>query len=145
YVINLPVKYCVHCHCPHCRRSHGTAFVTWVSVERENLRLDGREHLKWYRCSDRSRRAFCGTCGTPVLFVSTQWPGEIHLTRANLAPGVKIFPRAHIHFDQHGGWFPFEDALPRVGGPTGTAPLDSAPQESGEPSTAIEAHPAGVD
>jgi len=132
YAIDLPVKYCVHCHCPHCRTSHGSAFVTWVSVDREHFRLDGREHLRWFRCSERSRRAFCGSCGTPVLFVSTKWPGEIHLTRACLEPSVKISPRAHIHFDKHVDWFPFDDALPRVGGDSGIEPLPAEARESME-------------
>ena len=145
FVIRLPVKYCVHCHCVDCRRSHGAAFVTWISVQREDFKLAGREHLKWYQCSGQARRGFCGNCGTPLFFVSTRWPGEIHLTRASLAHKVNVPPRAHIHFDKHVDWFPFEDSLPRVGGDTGVGPLPPAPRESEEGATAAaEAHPAGA-
>lgn len=114
-LITLPVKGCVHCHCGACRQAHGAAFVTWFSIPREQLQLSGRESLKWYKDTEVSQRGFCGRCGTPMLFVSSRWPGDIHVTRACIFNDVEITPRAHTSFHHHVDWFPFEDSLPRLG------------------------------
>jgi hypothetical protein len=100
---------------------HGAPIVTWFGVASENFRLAGREHLKWYICSEEAKRGFCMECGTPFLFMSTRWPDEVHVTRASLHGKVDITPGAHIFFDQHVEWFPFVDSLPCLGGRHGTS------------------------
>jgi hypothetical protein len=119
FVVTLPVRWCTHCHCHSCRRHHGAAFVTWVGVAAENFRLSGREHLKWRICSEDSKRGFCMSCGSPLLFMSMRWPDEVHFVRANLHGKVDITPAAHIHADQHVEWFPFQDSIPHLGGRKG--------------------------
>jgi hypothetical protein len=113
-IVTLPVKGCVHCHCGGCRQVHGAAFVTWFSVPREQLQISGREHLKWYKDKETSRRAFCTNCGTHLLYVADQWPGDVHVTRACIFNDAEISPRVHLAFDQRVDWFPFEDTLPRM-------------------------------
>ena len=115
-LVTLPVNGCIHCHCPACRRAHNAAFVTWFSVPREQLQLSGREHLTWYKDTDASRRAFCATCGSQMLFLSERWPGDVHVPRACIFNEVEITPLAHLSYDQRVDWFPFEDTLPQVGG-----------------------------
>ncbi len=95
-LVSLPAKGCVHCHCYACRHIHGAAFVTWFSVPREHLRLNGREHLRWYRGDESTRRGFCGHCGTHLLFVSGDLPADVHIIRACLLHEVDIPPRAHL-------------------------------------------------
>ena len=97
--------------------------VTWVAVTIENFKISGQKHLKWYQPTEKSRRGFCINCGTPLLYMSTRFPGDIHVTRASLVGIVDIQAKAHIFFDQHVSWFPFEDSLARLGGPEGTDPL----------------------
>lgn len=124
FVVILPVKWCTHCHCIACRRQHGAPIVTWFGVDRERFKLAGREHLKWYICSEDAKRGFCTNCGTPLFFMSTRWPDEVHVTRVSLNSKVDITPHHHIHFDQHVTWFPFQDSLPRLGGKDGLEPMD---------------------
>jgi hypothetical protein len=126
-LITLPVKGCVHCHCHRCRHTHGAAFVTWLSVSRDRLRLAGREHLRWFSPNARSSRGFCGNCGTHILFLPHETPHEVHVTRACIFSAVEIAPRFHIFFDQHVEWCEFVDALPRLGGASGIRPLPMAP------------------
>ena len=128
FLVVPPVKWCTHCHCNACRRQHGAAIVTWVGVPLGNFKLAGREHLKWYTCSDEAKRGFCINCGSPLLFMSTRWPEDVHVTRASFHGRLKIKPAFHIHFDQHVSWFPFEDSLPRLGGKTGTEPMETLPR-----------------
>jgi hypothetical protein len=113
-LITLPVKGCVHCHCGGCRQTHSAAFVTWFSIPREQLQLSGREHLRWYKDKETSRRAFCSNCGTHMLYVADQWPGDVHVARACIFNDVEIAPRAHVAFDQRVDWCVVEDSLPRL-------------------------------
>ncbi len=130
FVVTLPVLWCTHCHCRACRRQHSAAIVTWCGVAWENFRLAGRKHLKWYICSEDSKRGFCGNCGTPLLFMSTRWPDEVHVARASLHAKVDIIPIAHIHYGQHVSWFSFEDSLPRLGGQHGIELIEEPVQET---------------
>ncbi len=118
FSIALPVKGCVHCHCLNCRRIHGAAMVTWVAVTLENFKVSGREHLKWIQSNVHSRRGFCTNCGTQMLYMSTRFPGDIHVTRASLLGKVDVPAKAHLYFDQHVDWFVFDDELPRLEGAT---------------------------
>ena len=55
------------CHCTMCQRHAGGPEV---SVDcGSDVRFEGREHIRVYRSSERSERAFCGTCGTILYFL----------------------------------------------------------------------------
>ena len=54
------------CHCTDCRKHSGHFFVS-SDVPRAAVKLDGAENVAWFRCSEKVRRGFCGTCGS-ILF-----------------------------------------------------------------------------
>jgi hypothetical protein len=54
------------CHCGDCLKMHGT-FNAFLAAPIAEIALDGGDALIWYRSSETSRRAFCGTCGARVL------------------------------------------------------------------------------
>jgi hypothetical protein len=113
-LVTLPFKGSVHCHCGGCRRVHGAAFVTWLSVNRKNLQISGREHLRWFESKPTARRGFCAHCGTHLLYLAEGWPDDVHVTRGCLLDKDNIPPpKAHIAFDQRVDWFSFSDSLPR--------------------------------
>lgn len=112
----LPSKWVAHCHCSMCRRGSGAAFVTWVGLEAARSRiLDPQQRLRWYQSSPPAERGFCSRCGTPMLFRSTRWPGELHVTLANLIDPVDRAPQAHVFWDTHVDWVRLDpaDGLPR--------------------------------
>lgn len=112
--ITLPSKWAAHCHCSMCRRAHGAAFVTWVGVADWNFRIArGAEHLTWHRSSPGSQRGFCNQCGSPMLFRSTRWPGETHVTYASFTTPLDRAPGAHVFWDTHVDWVDVADTLPR--------------------------------
>jgi hypothetical protein len=131
FVFTLPVRWCSHCHCHSCRRHHGAAIVTWFGVAAADFRLAGRESLKWHICSEYTKRGFCVNCGSPLLFMTTRRPDEVHVARASLPGELDITPNAHIFFDQHVPWFPFEDSLPCYGGESGVQPIENLSPPSG--------------
>jgi hypothetical protein len=54
------------CHCRDCQKMHGN-FNAFLAAPRDAVTLTGAGALVWYRSSEDSRRAFCGTCGARVL------------------------------------------------------------------------------
>lgn len=110
----LPSKWVAHCHCSYCRRAHGAAFVTWVGFASDRLVIEaeGRQP-HWYESSPGARRGFCANCGTPMLFTSTRWPGEVHVARALIAEPLDREPSAHVFWDTHVPWLEVNDALPK--------------------------------
>lgn len=110
----LPSKWVAHCHCTYCRRAHGAAFVTWAGFPSEAVAIDpaGRQPT-WYESSPGARRAFCGRCGSPMLFTSTRWPGEVHIARALIAGALDREPAAHVFYETHVPWLDIHDTLPK--------------------------------
>ncbi len=124
FEIDLPTKWCAHCHCTMCRRAHGAPYVTWVGVPRDRFRLVEGETLVRYASSPPAKRSFCATCGSPLLFESTRWADEVHVARAAIPGAIDREPQAHVFFSDRADWVHISDALPRRGGATGTEPLD---------------------
>jgi hypothetical protein len=118
--IGLPPKWCAHCHCSTCRRAHGAAFVTWVGSDRFEL-LSGGTELRRYQSSPGATRSFCGRCGTMLLFESSRWPGEVHVTLAHLDSAEGLAPEAHAYWSSRVPWADLPGTeLPKVE-PTGHA------------------------
>jgi len=63
--------------------------------------------------SEIATRSFCATCGSPMSFESTRWPGEIHLYGASLDAPETFVPQLHCHCDEHLEWLKLSDDLPR--------------------------------
>lgn len=124
YEVDLPSKWCAHCHCSMCRRAHGAGYVTWVGVAEGQFRLLCTEAaLGRYSSSPGVRRSFCRTCGATFLFESERWPGEVHVTLASFDGDIDKSPQAHAFYDSRAPWVCLGDSLPRLGGDSGTEPL----------------------
>ena len=125
FEIRLPTQWVAHCHCSMCRRAHGAGYVTWVGVDADRFGiLAGEAGLRRYGSSPSAVRSFCGTCGSPLLFQSDRWAGEVHVTRASIAGPLDREPQAHAFFSDKANWVFADDGLPRRGGASGTEPLD---------------------
>jgi hypothetical protein len=123
--IELPTKWCAHCHCSMCRRAHGAAFVTFVGVEAERFVIEmGADHLVRHDSSEGAWRKFCRRCGSTLTFEGKRWPAEVHVVRANIDGEIDREPAAHCYFDHAVPWFRPVDDLPKLGGATGTDALD---------------------
>jgi hypothetical protein len=113
FTIELPSLWCAHCHCSMCQRGSGSAFVTWVGVPTERLVVHRGEALRWIESSPGAERGFCGGCGSPMFFRSARWPGEVHVTLANLKSAIDRAPQMHVFYDTHVDWVQLADSLPR--------------------------------
>ena len=115
FEFDLPSRFCAHCHCEECRRSHGAALVTWVGTWRESFRiLRGEESLGKYTSERQATRSFCSRCGSMLFFESPRWAGEVHVARAQIAGPIDREPGAHVFYGEHVSWMTFEDGVTKV-------------------------------
>ena len=125
FEVTGPTRWCAHCHCTLCRRAHGAAFVTWFGVADEQFRFtSGEAMVRWFASTPGARRGFCSVCGSTMLFTSVRWEGETHVALACVDGAIDRAPAAHVFFDSHVDWVDHGDGLKRLGGPSGTEPID---------------------
>jgi len=108
-----PTKWVAHCHCTYCRRAHGApSFVTWAGFQTEQVALEpDAAQPNWHESSPGARLAFCGTCGSPMFFESTRWPGEMHVARSLFTDPLDREPSAHVFYEAHVSWLQVNDDL----------------------------------
>jgi hypothetical protein len=114
FVARSPSRFCCHCHCESCRRSHGAGYVTWVGYKTPQVTVDGGDDLAAYESSPGTRRSFCRVCGTKLFFESDRWAGETHIARAAFTTAVDRDPAGHAFFDEHVPWMPLPEKIDTV-------------------------------
>lgn len=118
FSMEFPSKWVAHCHCTKCQRTHGAAFVTWVSAVASQVTIHDEEGLlKWHSSSQEAERGFCSRCGSSLFFRSPKWPGELHMARANFTDPMDREPQVHGYYDTHVKWFAVTDSLPKKSDP----------------------------
>lgn len=123
FSVQAPTKWVAHCHCTYCRRAHGAPFVTWAGYESAQFHIEPHsQEPRWFESSPGARRASCPTCGTPMFFESTRWPGEVHVARSLLPDPLDKEPVAHVFYETHVPWLSVEDALPKKVSQSSTEP-----------------------
>ena len=102
-----------HCHCSMCRKHHGAAFATFVTVPLHGFRwISGEDVLSTYQSSAYGKRTFCGKCGSvmPVVEPDT---GVVFCPAGNLDGQLGIQPQSHGFVGSKASWHPTADALPQ--------------------------------
>jgi len=107
FVARFPSRFCCHCHCASCRRSHAAGFVTWIGFAAPQVAVEaGNADLAVYESSPGTTRSFCRVCGTKLFFASTKWPGETHVALAAFDDPVDRQPDKDVFFEEHVPWIP---------------------------------------
>ncbi|AVP99653.1 GFA family protein [Ahniella affigens] len=109
----LPSQWVAHCHCSLCQRAHGAGVVTWVGFLAAQVEWRQIDSLRWYASSPGAERGFCGHCGSPMLFRSERWPGEVHVARALIQGELGLEPQVHVFVETQVPWLHLADDLPR--------------------------------
>ena len=101
-----------HCHCSMCRKSHGTAFATYLATADDGFRwLSGQDSFASYESSPGFRRYFCTGCGSVL-------PSDANRSRRFLPAGCLdddpgIRPQRHIFVASKAPWYTITDSLPQ--------------------------------
>jgi hypothetical protein len=112
FTVDLPSKWCAHCHCSMCRRIHGAGYVTWVGFERSRFHItSGADQLHWYASSPAARRGSCAICRSNMLFESSRWADETHVALACLDGPIDRKPQANASYEMRVDWMPIDEAL----------------------------------
>ena len=62
--------------------------------------------------------------GSTLFFRSDRWADETHIALANMERSIDREPTAHVFYDAHVDWVEVGDDLRRLGGVSGTEPLE---------------------
>lgn len=125
--INAPVESMSDCHCSICRKTHGTAFATYVTAPADALEIHGHEHIVRFDSSPEFFRNFCGRCGSVVPGAS--FNALIFLPAGNFDSDPGIRSEAHWFVRSNPAWFTITDTLPRFETfPPGFPPADPPDQ-----------------
>lgn len=99
-----------HCHCTMCRKFHGAAFGTLVSVNGLQW-LKGQEHLQHFKAPNGTVRTFCNTCGSSLGFRNARG-GEFEFAIATFDDPIPVHVSAHIYTAYRAHWYVINDGLP---------------------------------
>jgi hypothetical protein len=99
------------CHCVQCRKSSGHYFVS-TDVPRNAVQVEGGDNITWYHSSERARRGFCATCGSPLFFdpPARDWIG-IAMGAFDGATGTQT--ELHVFVKEKGDYYAIADGLPQ--------------------------------
>jgi hypothetical protein len=114
YQAEPPTDFAGYCHCESCRRATGAPLVGWTSVSEKRFHLhQGEPELRAYSRSPEVVWSFCGSCGTTLLYRSTQTPGRVYFTVASLTTALDRPLSCHASFEEKPDWFDMSSAVPR--------------------------------
>jgi hypothetical protein len=114
-----PTEFVSHCHCEDCRRSHGSAFVTWTAVPKDRFHwLAGEERLKKHESHPGVRWGFCSECGTSFFYDCDDSPQKVYVTVSSLESSPDRLPDCHVSFEERMEWLKISDGLPKFRGKT---------------------------
>ena len=117
FLMQLPSKWCAHCHCSMCKKAHGAGYVTWVGFKQDQVTVSAdNEQLIWYESSVGAQRGFCQQCGSSLFFRSEKWAGELHIALGAIDDEIDRKPQANVFFDSHVDWMPIDASVKQVDG-----------------------------
>lgn len=113
------------CHCGMCRRVHGSPGAH-TSAPAGAYRIQGKEHIQWYRSSHDAERGFCRQCGSK-LFWREVGAGDLDVTAGCLDKPTGLKADRHIWAAHKGDYYDINDGVPRFAESSkGAAPLPPA-------------------
>ena len=114
YKVDGGLRRVTHCHCLHCRRTSGAAFVTWAVFDAGSLTyISGVP--KEFESRPGATRAFCPGCGSPLTFRDALAPETLDVTVCTFDTPESVTPEDHVWFDRAIDWLTIDDGLPRHG------------------------------
>jgi len=112
YPIDGSSRRATHCHCLHCRRASGAAFVTWVEFRASEFTIVSGAPSR-YESRPQVTRQFCGQCGTQLTYQHADEPRAIDVTACSLDDVDAVSPEDHVWCDRMVPWVKLSDGLPR--------------------------------
>ena len=112
YTVTGEPNYTSHCHCLHCRKTSGAAFVTWSTFPAGAF-VWTRGHAATLGSRPGVTRTFCSACGTPLTFEAADDPAVVDVTTCSLDDPETVRPRDHVFASRMLSWAGLAENLPR--------------------------------
>ena len=103
YEVHGPLRNVIACHCTQCRKQTGH-FMAATSADRNDLKLIGAGHLRWYRSSAQAERGFCIHCGS-ILFWRADGQADISITAGTIDGPTGLTTDGHIFCADQGDYY----------------------------------------
>jgi len=107
------------CHCSRCRKVSGSAYLTWLSVRREDFRfVEGADLIQTYErpvCESPPPydTSFCCRCGSQVPNPSRIGEPVFEIPAGALDDDPQVRPDKHIYVEFKAPWDHIADDLPQ--------------------------------
>jgi len=130
---------CGWCHCRTCQLYGGAPAMAFASVPVDDFAwTEGEDQVRWLKSSSFGSRAFCGTCGTPLMARVEYQPETVDFPVLTLDDPDAVAPEFHIFWGSKVAWFNPGDDLPKherfrpdTRGLEGTEPPDDSSLSGG--------------
>lgn len=88
-----------HCYCEDCRRSSGTSHCTHVGFHDDGFEITGKLSMfdKPADSGNIVSRAFCPTCGSPILSRNSAMPGMVFVRASSLDDMNTVEPAMTVY------------------------------------------------
>ena len=106
-----------HCHCESCRRASGSVMTSFATYLLDKVVFSGAMPTR-FPTDDGVVRSFCGQCGSPVAYESTEKENQIDLHLGLFDDLEQIKPRNHTFYAEKVSWLQADDYLPKNTGST---------------------------
>ena len=110
--ITNEITYFSHCHCSQCRKCHGSAFGSYIEIDKLSFKyISGDNNLKTYSSSKLCRRVFCKNCGSNIMFVNKNIPDKYYVSIGLINGNPKLPEAEHIFVGSKASWYKICDDL----------------------------------
>jgi len=103
-----------HCHCESCRRQSGSVMTSFASFRQDQVIFTGAMPNRNNK-DDGVTRSFCGQCGSPVAYESSDRPNEIQLQLGLFDDLEPLKPSNHSFLNEKPSWLHADEHLPQDG------------------------------
>ncbi len=101
-----------HCHCESCRRASGSVMTSFATYHLDKVIFTGSQPSR-FPTDDGVVRSFCGHCGSPVAYESSDKKNQIDLHLGLFDDLEQIKPQDHTHYAEKVSWLQADEQLPR--------------------------------
>jgi len=128
YQASGPPDWVAHCHCRHCQRVSGAAFLTFVIFANARRVVWSGLQRAVYHSSPEVERGFCPECGSTLSFERPALD-EMSVLAGTLDEPNSVAPSMHVFTDHRCVWLQLADELPSHGRfPPDYTELDTDPR-----------------
>lgn len=122
YVCKAKPSYVGNCHCMDCQKFSGAPYVNWATFQRDQFVVEEGK-IKAASCTPGVTRGFCGDCGTPIYWTSTENPEWIDITVGSIDNPIPFRPQGEAFVTRALPWVALDPAIPHHE----RGPFDDAP------------------